>query len=75
MSEHTLFHSRKFFVFNLVLVGIVAGFVLSLFAFSFSTRLPGGGTGQNPGKPGSPPFGGGALGVRARLRARRTSAA
>lgn len=44
MSEHTLFHSRKFFVFNLVLVGIVAGFVLALFAFSCSTRLPAGDT-------------------------------
>ena len=44
MSEKTLFHSRKLFIFNLVLVGIVAGFVLALFAFSCSTRLPAGDT-------------------------------
>ena len=44
MSEQTLFQTKKFFIFNLVLVGIVAGFVLALFAFSCSTRLPAGDT-------------------------------
>ncbi len=53
MSEHTLFHSRKFFVFNLVLVGIVAGFVLALFAFSCSTRLPAGDTAHAQETPSS----------------------
>ena len=42
MSEQTLFHSKKFFYFNLVLVGIIAGFLLALFTFSCSTRIPAG---------------------------------
>lgn len=46
MSEQTLFHSRKFFVFNLVLVGIIAGFLLALFTFSCSTRIPSGNIAQ-----------------------------
>lgn len=53
MSERTLFHSRKFFIFNLVLVGIAAGFVLALFAFSCSTRLPAGDTAHAQETPAS----------------------
>ncbi|HUZ18647.1 MAG TPA: trypsin-like peptidase domain-containing protein, partial [Spirochaetia bacterium] len=44
MSEQTLFHSKKFFVFNLVLVGVIVGFLLALFTFSCSTRIPTGDT-------------------------------
>ena len=55
MSERTLFQSRKFFIFNLVLVGIVAGFVLALFAFSCSTRLPAGDTAHAQETPSASP--------------------
>ena len=44
MSNKSLFHSKKFFIFNLVLVGVIAGFLLALFTFSFSGLFPAGKT-------------------------------
>lgn len=40
MSQRKLLYSRKFFVVNLVLVGMIAGFLLALVSFSCSTRIP-----------------------------------
>lgn len=44
MNSRTPLHSRKFFLINLVLVGLIVGFSLSMVVFSCSTRIQPGGT-------------------------------
>jgi Do/DeqQ family serine protease len=44
MRANTPLHSRKFFLVNLVLVGLILGFSLSMLVFSCSTRIQPGGT-------------------------------
>ncbi len=44
MSAKTPLHSRKFFLVNLVLVGLILGFSMSMVVFSCSTRIQPGGT-------------------------------
>lgn len=44
MNGKKLFRSKNFFVFNLLLVGLVAGFVVSMITFGCSTRLSSGET-------------------------------
>ncbi len=40
MPDHSILHSKNFFVFNLVLAGVIGGFVLALLMFSCSTGAP-----------------------------------
>lgn len=39
MNQRKLFYSKKFFVFNLVLVGVIVGFVLSFMIFGTSSNM------------------------------------
>ena len=41
MKEKGLFHSGKFFVFNILLVGLIMGFILSMVTFGCSTKISG----------------------------------
>ncbi|MFP4483484.1 MAG: Do family serine endopeptidase [Spirochaetota bacterium] len=43
MNSRTPLHSRKFFMINLVLVGLIIGFSMSMVVFSCSTRIQPGG--------------------------------
>jgi serine protease Do len=44
MNGSRLFRSRNFFVFNLLMVGLLAGFILAMITFGCSTRISGGET-------------------------------
>ena len=44
MFKNNLFHSKSFFIFNLVVVGAIAGFILTLLVFPSATHVPIGGT-------------------------------
>jgi Do/DeqQ family serine protease len=44
MSEKKIFYSKKFFVFNLLLVGVIAGFVVAMITFGCSTGISSGET-------------------------------
>lgn len=46
MFKTSLFHSKGFLIFNLVTVGVIAGFVIALLTVPFSAHFPFGGTVQ-----------------------------
>src|SRR6056297_848170 len=39
MNHRKLFYSKKFFIFNLILVGVIVGFVLSFVLFGTSSNI------------------------------------